>query len=59
MLHFVEYFIFLEYNDIRGNNNRRIKISTKKIRENVVLESCNSWINRLYLMSQNNGDYLK
>ena len=36
-----------------------LKRGVKKIRKNVVFESCNSWTNRLYRMSQNNGDYLK
>jgi hypothetical protein len=58
-LHLVVYFVFLKYSDIRGNNNRRIKTCCKKIRKNVGFESCNSWTNRLYRMSQNNGDYLR
>ena len=36
-----------------------LKKAVQKIRKNVVFESCNSWTNRLYRMSQNNGDYIK
>jgi len=38
---------------------QELKRAVKKIRKNVVFESCSSWTNRLYRMSQNNGDYLK
>ncbi|CAF1514216.1 unnamed protein product [Rotaria sordida] len=38
---------------------QELKRAVKKIRKNVVFESCNSWTNRLYRMSQNNGDYLR
>jgi hypothetical protein len=36
-----------------------LKRAVKKIRTNVVFESCASWTNRLYRISQNNGDYLR
>ena len=36
-----------------------LKRAVKKIRKNVVFESCSFWTNRLYRISQNNGDYLK
>jgi hypothetical protein len=52
-------FVFIEYNDIRGNNNRRIKICPKKIRKDIVFESCNSWTNRFYHISQSDGDDLR
>jgi len=58
-LHLVLYFVSFEYSDIRGNNNGRMKVCSKKIRKNVLFESCRSWTNRLYRMSQNNGDCLK
>ena len=51
------YFVFLKYSDIQRNNDRRIKIWSKKIRKNVDLESCASWTNRLHRMSRNNGDH--
>ena len=35
-----------------------LKYAVKKIRKNIVFESCASWSNRLYHMSQNNEDYL-
>jgi hypothetical protein len=37
----------------------QIKLAAKKIRPEVVLESCTSWTNRLYQMSQNSGAYLR
>lgn len=37
----------------------QIKLAVKKIRPEVVLESCASWTNRLYRMSQKNGEYLR
>ena len=36
-----------------------LKLAVKRIRESVVLESCQSWTNRLYRLSKNNGYYLK
>jgi transposase len=36
-----------------------LKLDVKRIRESVVLESCQSWTNRLYRLSNNNGNYLK
>ena len=38
---------------------QELKKAVKKIRQDVVFESCSSWTNRLYRMSQNNGDYLR
>ena len=38
---------------------QELKHAVKKIRKNVVFESCNSWTNLLYRMSPNNGDYLR
>ncbi|CAF3930185.1 unnamed protein product [Rotaria sp. Silwood2] len=38
---------------------QELKKAVKKIRKNVVFESCASWTKRLYRMSQNNGDYLR
>ena len=32
--------------------------SVKEIRQDVVFESCSNWSNRLFHVSQNNGDYL-
>lgn len=37
---------------------QQLKSSMKKIRKSVVLESCASWTNRFYCMSQNDGNYL-
>jgi len=37
---------------------QQLKSSVKKIRESVIVESCTSWTNRLYRMSQNDGNYL-
>ena len=36
-----------------------LKRAVKKIRPAVALESCATWTNRLYRMSQNNGEYLR
>jgi len=38
---------------------QELKRAVKKIPKTVVFESCNSWTNQLYRMSQNNEDYLK
>jgi len=38
---------------------RELKCAVKKIRKNVVFESCASRTNRLYRMSKSNGDYLR
>ena len=38
---------------------QELKLAVKRIRESVVLESCQSWTNRLYRLSKNNGCYLK
>lgn len=37
----------------------QLKQAVKKIRQEVVFESCSSWTNRLYRMSKSNGDYLR
>ncbi|CAF4296652.1 unnamed protein product [Rotaria magnacalcarata] len=36
-----------------------LKRAVKRIRESAVLEICQSWTNRLYRLSNNNGNYLK
>ena len=36
-----------------------LKHAIEKILQDVVLESCSAWTNRLYRMSQNDGDYLR
>ena len=38
---------------------QQLKSSVKKIRESVVVESCTNWTNRLYRISQNDGNYLR
>jgi hypothetical protein len=38
---------------------QELKRAVKKIRKNIVFESCASWTNRLYRMSQNDGNYLR
>ena len=35
-----------------------LKRSVKRIGDSVVLESCESWTNRLYRLSENKGNYL-
>jgi hypothetical protein len=36
----------------------QIKLAVKKVRLEVVFESCNSWTSRLLKVSNNNGDYI-
>ena len=36
-----------------------VKRAVGKIRQQVVFESCASWTNRLYHVSQNDGDYFR
>jgi hypothetical protein len=38
---------------------QELKRALKKFNKMFVFESCNSWTNRLYRISQNNGDYLR
>ena len=38
---------------------QQLKSSFKSIRESIVFESCTSWTNRLYHMSQCDGNYLR
>ena len=38
---------------------QQLKSSIKKIRQTVVFESCATWTNRLYRVSQDDGDYLR
>ena len=38
---------------------KELKCGVKKIRQEVVVESCTSWTNRLYRMSQDDGNYLR
>ena len=38
---------------------QQLKLSFKNIRESVVFENCATWTNRLYRMSQNDGNYLR
>ncbi|CAF4212880.1 unnamed protein product [Rotaria sp. Silwood2] len=56
-----EFVKFIDWNIVTSKTTliQELKHAVKKIRKNVVFESYNSWTNRLYGMSQNNGDYLK
>jgi hypothetical protein len=61
------YFIWDEFTKVIDWNKvtskatmiQELKKAVKKIRKDVVFESCNSWANRLYRMSQNNRACLR
>ena len=55
-----EFVNAIDWNKVKSKATliQQLKSSVKKIRESVVLESCTSWTNRLYRMSQNDGNYL-
>ncbi|CAF1337974.1 unnamed protein product [Rotaria magnacalcarata] len=55
-----EFAKVIDWNKVKPKATliQQLKSSVKKIRESVVVESCSSWINRLYCMSQNDGNYL-
>ncbi|CAM4980319.1 unnamed protein product [Rotaria socialis] len=55
-----EFVNVIDWNKVESKATliQQLKSSVKKIRESVVVESCTSWTNRLYRMSQNNGNYL-
>ncbi len=56
-----EFVKFIDWNKVTFKSTmiQELKRAVKKIRKNVVFESCASWTDRLYRMSQNNGDYLR
>ena len=55
-----EFVKVIDWNKVRSKATliQHLKSSLKKIRESVIVESCTSWTNRLYRMSQNDGNYL-
>ena len=50
----------MNWSNVRSKKTliKELKLSVKRIRQEVVLESCSSWTNRLYRLSQNGGNYL-
>ncbi|CAF4167195.1 unnamed protein product [Rotaria socialis] len=48
----------LEQSLLKKTPNQELKWSVKKVSEPVVFESCAYWINRLYRLYQNDGNYL-
>lgn len=50
----------MKWNKIKSKKTliTELKQAVKRIRKEVVLESCSSWTNRLYRLSQENGNYL-
>ena len=50
----------IDWNKVSSKSTliKQLKSSVKKIRNSVVVESCTSWTNRLYRLSQNDGNYL-
>ena len=63
----LDYFIWDEFAEAIGWNKvsskssliAELKRSVKKIRLDVVRESCSVWTNRLYHMTQNDENYLR
>ena len=55
-----EFVNVIDWNKVKSKAIliQQLKSSAKKIRESVVVESCTSWTNRLYRMSQSDGNYL-
>ena len=51
----------INWNKVKSKTTliQQLKSSFKSIRESVVFESCASWTNRLYLMFQCDGNYLR
>ena len=51
----------INWNKVKSKTTliQQLKSSFKNIRESVVFESCASWTNRLYRMSQNDENYLR
>ena len=56
-----EFINVIDWSKVKSKTTliQQLKSSVKKIRELVVVESCTSWTNRLYRMSQNDGKYLR
>jgi len=56
-----EFVQQMNWNKVQSKKTliNELKLAVKRIRESVVLESCQSWTNRLYRLSKNNGYYLK
>ena len=54
-----EFVKVIDWNKIKSKATliQQLKSSLKEIRESVIVESCTSWTNRLYRMSQNDGNY--
>ena len=65
-LNSLDYFIWDEFAGHTNWNNvqskvtliRELKRAVKKIRMQIVFESCKKWTNRLYRLKQNDFDYL-
>ena len=55
-----EFVKVMDWNKVKSKVTRiqQLKSSLKKIRESVIVEICTSSTNRLYRMSQNDGNYL-
>ena len=55
-----EFVKVIDWNKVKSQATliQQLKSSLKKICESIVVESCTSWTNRLYCMSQNDGNYL-
>ena len=56
-LHLVVYFVVLNTVIFEVIIIEELKCTVKKFEKNVIVESCISWTNRLYRMSQNNREH--
>ena len=56
-----EFANTIDWNKVKSKTTliQQLKSSVKKIRQSVVFKSCTNWTNRLYRMSQNDGNYLR
>jgi hypothetical protein len=56
-----EFVKVIDWNKVTSKPTliQELKRAVKKIRQNIVFESCACWTNRLYRMSQNGGNYLR
>ena len=56
-----EFINAIDWNKVKSKTTliQQLKSSVKKIRESVIFESCTTWTNRLYQISQNDGNYLR
>lgn len=56
-----EFINVIDWTKVKSKTTliQQLKSSVKQISEPVVVESCTCWTNRLYRISQNDGNYLR